>query len=199
MSSCLSPYLKRAADVPAEEPPPALVAGFLLHFNSNGQEKSLLDLAVDAAQNSALDDFGLKATPMLASALAERGYTGVFDKERSKKLDAIQLGSDSGTAALTGQWRHPESSYWTPSTVDSLFVKPADVISKIKGEAAPEYFAFADVSIQDGGLFLKEPHVVVRAVVYDQDARKVLDLQGIGMGASSLFFCDRSPKNSTKS
>jgi hypothetical protein len=193
-SGCLSPYLKRAADVPEPKPSPALVSGFVVHFDSS-EEKSLVGAAIDAAQNAGLDEFGKKATDLLAAALAERGYTAAWDGPRTAKLDVIQIASNSGSAALTGQWRHPESSHWVPQAVDSLFVKPADVIAKIRGEEEKEYFAFADILIRDNGIILKEPWVVVRAVVYDQDARKVLDLQGVGSGESQVFLADRSPKN----
>lgn len=193
-TGCLSPYLKRAADAPEPKPSPALVSGFVVHFDSNGEEKSLVGAAIDAAQNAGLDEFGKKATELLTAALEERGYTAAWDGPRSAKLDLIQISSNAGSAALTGQWRHPESSHWIPQAVDSLFTKPIDVISKIKGDGK-EYFAFADILIRDSGMILKEPWVVVRAVVYDQDAKKVLDLQGIGTGNSQVFVADRSPKN----
>lgn len=195
-SGCLSPYLRRAPDVPPEKPSPALVSGLVVRFDAGAQQKSLVSMAIDSAQNAGLAEFGDKATSLLASALAERGYEVTYDRARTKELDTMQLSSNSATAALTGQWRHPEASYWTPDMVDSLFVKPADIVGKLNGDAAPTYFAFADVTIRDTGwFFIKEPTVVVRAVVYDRDARKVLDLQGIGQGDSTAFVADRSPQN----
>jgi hypothetical protein len=190
---CFSPYLKHAANTPDPKPANVLVAGFVVHFESAG-EKSALGAIVDAAQNAGLDDFGKKATPMLAETLAAHGYTATYDAQRAKKLDAVEIASNSGTAALTGQWRHPDASYWTPLMVDSLFVKPADIVGKIKTDQK-EFFAFTDVSIADGGMFFKEPIVIVRTAIYDQDAKKVLDLGGIGEGDSSFFVANRSPAN----
>jgi hypothetical protein len=191
---CFSPYLKRAANVPEPKPSPAVVAGFVVRFDAGMQEKSLLDAAIDAAQNSMLAEFGTSATDLLKERMAQYGYTVAFDQPRSAKLDAVQLSSNAGTAALTGQWRHPEASYWTPDMVDSLFVKPSDIVSKIKTDQK-EFFGFADVVIRDTGIILKEPTVIVKVAVYDQDAKKVLDLGGIGSGASSIFVSDRSPNN----
>ncbi|MFL5322223.1 MAG: hypothetical protein ACJ790_21375 [Myxococcaceae bacterium] len=194
LTGCLSPYMKHAANTPDPKPSNALVAGFNIRFDSQGQ-KSLLDAAADVAQNSMLADFGKQATPMLATVLSDNGFTAAYDGPRAGKLDAIQLQSNSSVAALTGTWRHPDSSHWTPDTVDALFTKPADVIGKIKVDGQKEYFAFTEVVIRDKGMFFKEPYVVVRTTIYDQDAKKVLDLQGIGEGESRFFVADRSPKN----
>lgn len=196
LTGCLSPWIKRAENAPDPKPSPVLVAGFNVRFDNSGQEKSLLDAAVDAAQNAQLAEFGTKATDMLAGVLAEHGYSATYDGPRSSRLDAIQLKSDSTTAALTGLWRHPDASHMGPDHVDSLFVKPSDVLAKIKSaDGAKEYFAFVEVVIRDKGLFMKEPYVVVRTSIYDQDAKKLLDLQGIGEGESGFMFADRSPKN----
>lgn len=196
-TGCFSPYLKRSTTNPEPKPSPALVAGFVVHFNNNGGDKSVLEAAVDVAQNAGLEEFGRKASEMLAKALEKHGYTAAWDGPRSARLDAVQVESNAGMAALTGQWRHPDSSYWVPQTVDSLFVKPADLISKLTlpNATGKEYYAFADVSIADGGMFLKEPVVIVRAVVYDAASTKVLDLGGIGSGASTFMIADRSPTN----
>ena len=51
------------------------------------------------------------------------------------------------------------------------------------------------MAIADGGMFLKEPVVIVRAVIYDAASTKVLELGGIGAGTSSFMFADRSPTN----
>lgn len=199
-TGCFSPYLKRSSTNPEPKPSNALVAGFVVHFDDNNSEKSVLEAAVDVAQNAGLDEFGKNASGMLAKALEKHGYTATWDGPRSARLDAVQIKSDSTTAALTGQWRHPDSSYWVPQTVDSLFVKPADLIAKLTlpNATGKEYYAFADVAIANSGLILKEPTVIVRAVVYDASSQKVLELGGIGQGSSSPFLADRSPTNLQK-
>lgn len=194
LTGCAKPYLKQAANTPDPKPSNVVVAGFNVRVESNN-DGSLLDAAADMAQNSMLADFGKEATPLLASALAERGYTATYDNARATKLDVIQLQSNSGVAALTGTWRHPDSSHWTPDAVDSLFVHPNDVISKIKVDGQKEYFAFTEVLIRDNGMFMKEPYVVVRTAIYDENARLVLDLRGLGYGESRFMIADRSPKN----
>ena len=195
-TGCFSPYFKRASASPEPKPSPALVAGFVVHFNDN-TDKSVLSAAVDLAQNAGLDEFGRKASEMFAQAIEKHGYTAAWDGPRSARLDAVQISSNASTAALTGQWRHPDSSYWVPQTVDSLFMKPADLIAKVTlpDATAKEYYAFADVAIADGGMFLKEPVVIVRAVIYDAASTKVVELGGIGSGTSSFMFADRSPNN----
>ncbi len=195
LGGCFSPWLKRASGTPPQKPSPVLVAGFVVHFDDNGEKKSLLEAATDVAQNAGLDELGKKATGLLADALASRGYTASYDGARARKLDAVEISSNAGTAALTGQWRHPDASYWTPQQVDSLFVKPADIVGKLRVEGQKEYFAFADISIADAGILFKDPVVIVRTAVYDQDANKVLDLGGLGEGKSGLFISDRSPQN----
>jgi hypothetical protein len=194
LTGCLSPYLKQASDAPAAKPSAALVTGLNVRFDSSG-EKSLVDAAVDAAQNARLEEFGKDATELLEKALAEHGYTPAYDGARTSKLDLIQLASSAGTAALTGTWRHPKTSHWSPDGVNSLFVKPGDVIGKITVNGQNEYFVFAEVIIRDTGMFMKSPFVVVRASIYDQTSRKVLDLQGLGEGDSRFMFADRSPIN----
>lgn len=194
LTGCMSPWLKRAPNTPDPKPAQVLLAGFSVRFADSG-EKSLLDAAVDAAQNAKLAEFGQQATALLTASLAEHGYTVAFDGPRSSRLDAIQLSSSSSTAALTGLWRHPDSSHQSPDTVDGLLVKPADVLSKIKVDGQKEFFAFAEVVIRDNGMFMKEPYVVVRTSVFDQDGKEVLDLQGLGAGESSFMFADRSPQN----
>lgn len=195
LSGCAAPFLKRAANTPDPKPSKVVVAGFNVRFDDSGQQKGLLDAAVDAAQNSQLADFGTKATELSTQVLAQHGYEAAWDKARTEKLDLIQIQANSTSAALTGTWRHPESSHWTPATVDGLFTKPADIINKIKVDGQKEYFAFTELVIRDGGMFMKEPRVIVRTAIYDQDAKLVLDLQGIGEGESRFMFSDRSPKN----
>jgi hypothetical protein len=190
LTGCLSPYLKRASDVPASKPSTALVVGFNIRFDSSG-EQSL----VDVAQNAGLDEFGENATGLLEAALAEYGYTPAYDGPRTAKLDAIQLESNATTAALTGTWRHPRTSHWSPGSVNSLFVKPGDVLRKLEVDGQNEYFLFAEICIRDKGMFMKEPYLVVRVSIYDQASRKVLDLQGIGEGDSRFMSTDRSPTN----
>lgn len=195
VSGCAKPWLKQDTKAPEPKPSNALVTGFSVRFDSGSQDKSLLEAAADAAQNAQLADFGKKATDLFVAALAERGYTATFDQNRTRPLDAIQLASNSGAAALTGMWRHPDASHWTPDTVDNWMQKPGDVITKVKAADGKEYYAFAEIVIRDQGMFFKEPFMVVRASVYDQDAKKVLDLQGIGEGESHFFMADRSPAN----
>src|SRR5436305_1067026 len=84
LSACAAPYLKTAANQPDPKPSPALVAGLNVRFDNAGQDKGLIGAAVDAAQNSQLDEFGKKATDMLAAALADRGYTPAYDAPRSQ-------------------------------------------------------------------------------------------------------------------
>jgi hypothetical protein len=194
-SGCFSPYLRKAPNTPEPAPSPALVSGLVVAFNDGGGQKSLLSAVVDTAQNSALEAFGKKATTMMETKLVEHGYTLAFDQARTRTLDAFQIKSDSTTAALTGQWRHPDASYWTPQMVESLFVKPADIVGKVKVDGQKEYFAFSSVSIWDGGNFFKEPWVTVRIAIFDQDAKKVLELGGVGQGESQFFFSDRGVPN----
>lgn len=194
-TGCIKPHLRHNASQPDPKPSNALVSGMTVRFDDGSQDKSLLDAAVDAAQNSKLEEFGKQATELLGAKLAEHGYNVTFDGPRSSKLDAIQLASSSTTAALTGLWRHPESSHWSPAQVEGLLTNPADVVGKIKVDGQKEYFAFAEVVIRDTGMFMKEPFVVVRTSVFDAAGVKVLDLQGIGSGESSFMFADRSPKN----
>ena len=197
MTGCLSPFIKTAADQPAPKPSKALLAGMLVHVVDSGEKKGLAGGLIDAAQNAGLDEFGKRATEQLKTVMASRGYEIETDASRSHGLDAIEIRSDSTTSALTGAWRNPDASYWTPQTIDSLFVKPKDVLAKLNPQPK-EYFTFTDVSIIDEGMFMKEPHVVIRAVVYDADAKKVLDLQGLGEGESTFFISNRSPDNLEK-
>jgi len=194
-TGCMKPYLKVAPNTPDPRPSEALVSGFSVHHDDTHQEKSLLDAAVDAAQNAQLTDFGELATEMLKAALAERGYTATFDGPRTHRLDIIQIASNKTTAVLTGSWRHPDTSHWRPDALEGMFMKPMDVIGKIRVDGQKEFFVFADVSIRDYGLIMKEPYVVVRTSVWDQDGKKVLDLRGIGSGDSSFMWADRSPQN----
>jgi hypothetical protein len=190
LTGCLSPYLKQASNAPEQKPASALVTGFNIRVNT-GEEASLIDVA----QNAGLDEFGKKATGLFETAIAEYGYTPAYDANRTSKLDFIQIASNAGSAALTGTWRHPKASHWAPDAVDSLFTKPGDVLGKIVVSGQKEYFAFAEVVIYNKGMFIKEPYVVVRASIYDQDSRKVLDLRGIGEGDSSFMITNRSPEN----
>jgi hypothetical protein len=191
LTGCLSPYLKQASNAPEQKPSAALVTGFNIRFESQGNEASLIDLA----QNAGLDEFGKKATGLFETALAEYGYTPAYDGTRTSKLDLIQIASNAGSAALTGTWRHPKASHWAPDAVDNLFTKPGDVLGKIVVSGQKEYFAFAEVVIYNKGMFIKEPYVIVRASIYDQESRKVLDLRGIGEGDSSFMITNRSPEN----
>ena len=47
----------------------------------------------------------------------------------------------------------------------------------------------------DVGNLFREPVVIARMTVYDASALKVLDVRGVGTGATSLLFADRSPAN----
>ena len=190
LTGCLSPFLKQASNAPEQKPATALVSGFNIRVSSS-EDASLIDVA----QNAGLAEFGQKATGLFETAIAEYGYTPAYDANRTSKLDLIQLASNAGSAALTGTWRHPKASHWAPDAVDSVFTKPGDVLGKIAVSGQKEYFAFAEVVIYNKGMFMKEPYVVVRASVYDQDARKVLDLRGIGEGDSRFMITDRSPAN----
>lgn len=190
---CFSPYLRRAAE-PASPPLEALTGGFVVVFEDSGGEKSALDAAVMIAQNASLESFGKSATEQLKPELAKRGFALTFDENRSAQLDMIRLGSDGAVAALTGIWRHPQSSMTRPMNVEGLLVKPADVLAKLSPKSG-EHFAFVEVSIRDQGLIWVEPGVVLRTVVYDAQGQKVLDLQGVGQGKGSLFFTDRSADN----
>jgi hypothetical protein len=105
----------------------------------------------------------------------------------------VQLAANSATAALTGGWRHPDASSWTPALMHSMFVQPPQMIGKIRGDAKDERFAFVSVDIQDTGMTMKEAQVVVRISVYGSDGQELLDLQGIGSGDSALFVANRSP------
>jgi hypothetical protein len=190
ITGCLSPFLKSAADTPQPKPSKALLAGMLVR---NPGDASLLRMA----QNAGLEEFGKRATDQLQSTMAAHGYELTFDGPRTSALDAIQMHQDATTAALTGQWRHPQASYWTPQTVDSLFVKPKDMIAKLSPQDK-EYFVFADVNVVDDGIILKDPRIVVRAVVYDATGKAVLDLQGLGEGESAFLFANHSPDNLNK-
>ncbi|MGA9525793.1 MAG: hypothetical protein WBV82_30320 [Myxococcaceae bacterium] len=194
-TGCMSPYLKRAPNTPDPKPSHALVTGFVVRFESFGQEKSGLEIAIDTAQNAQLDRFGQQATKLLTEVLISHGYTASFDGQRTFKLDAVRLASSSATAAITGQWRHPDASHWGPDEVDSLFVKPMHVIGKLRTDGRKEYFAFIDVAIHDSGFFMKEPQVIVRLSVFDNGGVEVLDLRGLGYGESQFMFANRSPQN----
>lgn len=194
-TGCFSPYLRKAPNEPSPVPSPALVSGLVVRFDDGGGQKSLLSAVVDAAQNSELEAFGKKATAMMEQSLVPHGYTLSWDQARTRPLDAFQVKSDSTTAALTGQWRHPDASYWTPQMVDSLFVKPKDIVGKVRVDGQKEYFAFASVDIFDGGNIFKEPYVTVRIAIYDQDSKKVLDLAGRGAGESNFLFSNRGASN----
>lgn len=194
-TGCFTPYLRKAPNQPEPSPAPVLASGYVVRFNDGGAQKSLLSAALDVAQNSELEAFGKQATTLIEETLKTHGYNLVFDQARTRSLDAFQVKSDSTTAALTGQWRHPDASYWTPQMVDSLFVKPRDIVSKVAVEGQQEYFAFASVDIYDSGNFFKEPHVTVRIAIYNQDSRKVLDLGGTGEGESNLFVSNRGAQN----
>lgn len=193
-SGCISPYLKRDSKMPEPKPAPALVAGMSVQFES-AAEKSAIDAAVDMAQNAGLEEFGKVAAELSAASLAQHGYNATYDGPRSSKLDLIQLSSNSTAAALTGHWRHPESSHQGPDTVEGILVNTSEIMGKLKVEGQSEFFAFTKVSIRDNGIFMKEPYVVVRTKVFDAAGKKVLELQGVGAGDSSFMFADRSPAN----
>lgn len=194
-TGCFSPYLKRDPAAPEPNPSEAMVGGFVVRFQDSGKEKSAVEAVVSAAQNAGLAEFGQKAALLHAQALSRFGYTAKFDGARAKRLDLIQFDSNAITAALTGSWRHPDSSSWGPLMVDTLFVKPVDVVAKLKDDNQKEYFAFTEIVIVETGLFLKEPTVMLRTAIFDVSGRKVLDLGAMGAGAANLLFCDRSPKN----
>lgn len=195
-SGCARPFLRADSKAPDPKPSNALVAGFTVRFvDTSTENKSVVEAASDIAQNSQLADFGKRAAEMYAQALAQHGYTVMYDRSRATELDAIKLESSSTASALTGVWRHPDASLWTPETVDGLFVHPQDVIGKVRAADGKEYFAFGEVRIQNTGWFFKEPLVVVRASIYDRDAHKVLDLQGVGSGDTQFFIANRSPQN----
>jgi hypothetical protein len=194
-SGCFTPYLKRAADAPDPKPSEALVGGFMVRFQDSGQNRDLLAAAVNAAQNAGLAEFGQKATTLHAEALAQWGYTVKYDGARATKLDLLQIESGAATSALTGTWRHPEASSWGPQMVESLFVKPVDIVGKLKDDAQKEYFVFTEITIQERGFVLKEPAVFVRTAIFDAGGRKVLDLAAVGAGNSSFLLADRSPPN----
>ena len=107
-SGCATMWMKQAPNTPDPRPSKAMVAGWTVHFDDPNAEmnggKSLVGAALDALQNSGLDDFGKKATEQLKLALALRGYDMTFDHERSKILDTVELQSSKGAAALTGMW-----------------------------------------------------------------------------------------------
>ena len=94
-TGCMSPYLKRAPNTPEPSPSPALVTGFQVRVDSGNQEKSLLDAAVDAAQNSQLEEFGKQATKLLGEVLGTHGFTVAYDQQRTFKLDAMQLAEEA--------------------------------------------------------------------------------------------------------
>lgn len=196
VSGCAKPFIKRAANTPDPKPSPVMVAGMNVRFDSDGN-KGLVGAIVDASQNAQLEEFGKKATELSAAVLAQHGFTVAYDKTRSEKLDVIQIASNSTSAALTGSWRHPETSHMGPDNVENFLTKPVDIVSKITVAGQKEYFSFTALTIRDGGMFMKEPQVIVRTSVFDQDGKKVLDLQGIGYGESAFMFADRSPKNLT--
>lgn len=106
-TGCLSPFLKRASDAPEPKPSDALVAGLVVRFDSGSEEKSMLGAAIDAAQNAQLETFGKRATEMLASKLAEHGYTAVYDGPRSSKLDAIRCSTCKASARGTARCSSP--------------------------------------------------------------------------------------------
>lgn len=196
-TGCFWPYVRKAENEPQPAPSPTLALGLVVEFN-NGAFVGIVNVIVDALQNSELDRFGRGATTLIGTTLAAHGYLLAFDRERSRALNkygSYGNRSDSTTVALTGKWAHPETSSWTPQSVDSLLVRPADIVRRIAVAGRVEYFAFASVSISDGGNIFKEPWVTVRISVYNQRAKKVLDLAGRGVGQSSFYFSNRSPPN----
>lgn len=194
-TGCFSPYIKKTPNQPDPNPSSALGAGYVVRFNDGGGQKSLLDAAVDAAQNAGLEEFGKAAQPKVEATLKDHGYTLTFNRERAKTLEAISLRSDATTAAFTGQWVHPDSTYWTPQYVDNLFTKPADFTTKLKVEGQHEYFAFVSIDIFDSGLLFKEPYIIIRTLIADENGKIVAELGGHGKGESSPFVTNRSPQN----
>ena len=196
-SGCLRPWLKRLENTPAVRPTPALLVGMVARFDGPG---TLLDVAQAVSSiptDTVLGDFGKYALGPLSTALDLHGYTLTFDQERVASIDALAIEPHLGASRLTPPWRHPETSAWTPDTVDALQTR-VGLISWIRKNLDPlsvEYFAFVSLDINDVGNLFREPVVIARMTVYDASALKVLDVRGVGTGATSLLFADRSPAN----
>jgi len=191
-TGCLTPYIKRQGATPDPRPAKAITAGYVV--KSGSSERSI----IDAVQDTGLSQFGNDAVAPITEALRGLGYETRFDKIRASALNTVSMGSDSATTALTGQFIHPESSYWHPEIIRGPFLDPRDLVVKVKGDDANEYVAFVGVTIYNAGNFFKEPLLDLRITVFDQAGKRTLEVRGVGRGSSSLFIVDRSPQNLTR-
>jgi hypothetical protein len=191
-AGCSSPFMKQAANTPNPRPSKVLVAGFALVLNIEPDENKLIAYA----QNSRLGEVGMKATELVTQLLVEQGYTPVYDPECATKL--AMMPTTGVISPLSGQWHHPATSALDPAAVDSLFVKPRQILRKLRVPNEKGYFAFVGIDIQDTGFIVREPTVVTRVTIWDQDSHKVLDVQGIGSGRSMPFASDRTVGNLTR-
>ncbi len=184
---CLRPWLRRLGNTPPAPPVPALIGGMVARFDGPW---SLADLA----ESGGLDEFGRSTVDPLTRALAFQGYTLSFDKERAALLDDVAFDGDE-PPPTAAQWRHPEGSAWTPDRVESTPTLPRSLVNRLREHYDKEHYAFVGLDINDVGSLFREPIVIARITVYDDDATKVLDLRGIGTGKTSFLFANRSPEN----
>jgi hypothetical protein len=188
-SACLTPYVSRKDALPEPRPAPTLIAGYTVQ--NPGSSRSILDLA----QDSGLAEFGDASVAMVQTALAEKGFALAFDKLRTNEINQGGIGGDSATAALTGAYNHPQSSYWAPDLLHGPFVKPMDLIAKVKGSDGAEHFAFCAIYVRDLGILLKEPQVELRVDIFDGAGTKIISLRGVGVGETNFLVNNRSPSN----
>jgi hypothetical protein len=188
-SACLTPYVSRKDSLPEPRPAPTLIAGYTVQ--NPGSQRSILDVA----QDSGLAAFGEASVPLVQAALAEKGFALTFDKLRTNEINQGGIGGDSATSALTGAFNHPQSSYWAPDLLHGPFVKPLDLITRVKGEDGAEHFAFCALYVRDLGMILKEPQVELRVDIFDGSGVKVLSLRGLGVGETGFLINNRSPTN----
>jgi hypothetical protein len=209
-TGCATTWLKKSPGSPEPKPSDALLTAMVVQLgrpsssSSKSVSQAVVGLAISAAQNAELAEFGTKATERLTAVLLEQGYALKTDGARTRPLDAVQAANSAVTSAVTGRWSHPDGSMWIPSYIDSLFVKPRDILAKVVQEGKKEYFSTTEIFIYDSGviwlcgLIWQFPVVQFHTVIYDEQSRKVLDMQGYGSGDGSLFIADHSKANLDK-
>lgn len=199
-TGCATTYIKQTANVPESGSAPTLLASYTVKKQQQG-EGSVLDAAVDAAQNAQLEEFGNQAFKTVAERLAKRGFVLELEAPRARAIDVIQIDGGAALAAMTGFWKHPETSGVQTIELTNLIAGGANrkhFAGKLYEDGKQKYFAFVGVNVLDQESFFglwKSPEIRVHSVVISAEGQLVMESQGIGVGNGSLFFADRSPKN----
>lgn len=210
LSACASTYIKQVPGVPEARPAEALVAGFVVRTEHDGQNASLVDVAVDVAQNTQMNAFGAYAAEKLPVVLGKLGFKPVFNGAVTRDLELMKV--PDGLAQLSGYWQHPETSA-LPATaytgprfmVESLGNGPHIVKSLEEKGAQYPFVAFVEAIVTEntacgaGALKLwTAPQVRYVVSILDKTGAVVVVAQAVGNGDGSVMFTNRSPTNLKK-